>query len=642
MNQGYKNIMEEIETDNELMENIIACRTCGIHYVTPNKYQLKHLFQSSLENSEIMLIRLELAQWNVEVAENDGYPQHVCNTCIHKFEQVFSLRAACINAQNEFRKFYNVPNGNLSNITIKTERKDQDDEEQPICDFIYVDDLSDTEYDGATPFNIPHVPIKEEVIEAATIPIEEESKQPTNINESAAGVVLQTENISPHIPEMKTQNESMAVEPTSSAVAVELPIEEVGCKLCHHMSPSQEDHKQHMQRAHEIRDIECHICGKEFKNATPARLKFHMKWHTLNKHVKCTLCGFVCSSKDALREHKRANHSKINCKICGKGVLAKKMKSHLRRHELLNKFNCEYCTEAFSSEIERENHIWQIHANEDITANNISISSMPLMAHTSQELNEDILREQQTAEDVIYAQTHDVDDNLLNYKFLCAHCDQRFIEQIDLETHVKQEHRYQTQQTTAEEATEINENAIINSTEEIMHHEEDVNNDNEHANITVFKDYDNDGSIHVPTNETSLVNQTEHLENKEMETYEQSEEDRHELNEEASDSASSDDDQDEETNDSESEDDTISTVVTPAFVEENINTFACAKCSETFVTIEQLRQHYEKHLAAAVQEQEHKKLTPTKSQFKCNLCGKCFDLKFSLNRHVKKHKIAPI
>lgn len=228
------------------------------------------------------------------------------------------MRAACINAQNEFRKFYDVSNANLANIKIKTERPDRDEEEQPICDFIYVDDLSDTEYDGATPFNIPHVPIKEEVIEAATIPQEEAAQKPNNIVESASEMIVHSETLSSQIPQLPTENESVDAS-TVAPVAEDLPAEQVECKLCQHLSASQEEHKQHMHRAHEIRDIECHICGKEFKNCTPARLKFHMKWHTLNKHVKCTMCGFVCSSKDALKEHKRANHGKINCKICGKG-----------------------------------------------------------------------------------------------------------------------------------------------------------------------------------------------------------------------------------------------------------------------------------------------------------------------------------
>lgn len=57
-----------MDTITDMADNIKACRTCGIHFVTPSKQQLKHLFQSCQDHSEIMLIRLELAQWNIEVS----------------------------------------------------------------------------------------------------------------------------------------------------------------------------------------------------------------------------------------------------------------------------------------------------------------------------------------------------------------------------------------------------------------------------------------------------------------------------------------------------------------------------------------------------------------------------------------------
>ncbi|XP_037821383.1 zinc finger protein 33A [Lucilia sericata] len=622
-----------MDTDTEFLENIKACRTCGIHYVTPSKQQLKHLFESPLEHSEIMLIRLELAQWNIEVAENDGYPQFVCNTCIHKFEQVFELRAACINAQNEFRKFYNVPNGNLANVKIKTELPDETNEEQTICDFIYVDDLSDTEYDGATPFNIPHVPIKEEVIEAATIPAEV-TQQSTNIVESATEVVSQTLPSSSQIAQLVLQNKSVS-EPSPTAQ------QQVECKLCQHLSPDQEEHKQHMQRAHEIRDMDCHICGKQFKNSTPARLKFHMKWHTLNKHVKCTLCGFVCSSKDALREHKRANHGKINCKICGKGVLARKMKSHLRQHELLTKYSCEYCSKVFTTEDERENHIWQIHANED--DNHVTNSPTTIQtsyAHSAQETSHNIIYgEQQEGEQMC----QEPEENIINYKFLCAHCDQGFVEQIDLETHVNEEHRVTTHMTaTITETESHNEESILNNTVAMSAPEQD--HDVDHTNITVFEDYDNDTDIHDTQNtNTSFVTQTEPMDHDEgtpQETDTETPEEYH--TESALNNTTTDEEEQEENNDEHATNSAEETLanVPPAHIENSFNTFACAKCSETFATIEQLRQHYDQHLAT--EQQQSPKTTPTKSQFKCNLCGKSFDLKFSLNRHVKKHKNAPV
>lgn len=231
---------------------------------------------------------------------------------------MFKFRTACIETQEQFKHFCNLREENRANIKIKTERVDPE-ESKTMCDFIYVDDLSDTEYDGATPFNIPHVPIKEELIEAATIPMEV-PVETVGVVELASKVVPPSEQSSLDRSLMTTsQNES---DETNAAAVSERPaVEHIECKLCQHISYSNDEHKLHLQRAHEIRDMECHICGKEFKNSSAARLKFHMKWHTLNKHVKCTFCGFVCSSKDALKEHKRANHSRIKCKICGKGIL---------------------------------------------------------------------------------------------------------------------------------------------------------------------------------------------------------------------------------------------------------------------------------------------------------------------------------
>lgn len=222
-----------------------------------------------------------------------------------------------------------------------------ENEESAVCDFIYVDELSDGEYDGATPFNIPHIPIKEELIEAAAVPIED-VEHPINVVESAS--------------------ESITAVQTDASLP--LPSSAVKCELCHQISSSQEDHKHHMQVVHDIRDFECHICGKEFINSTFARLRFHMKWHNLHKQVKCNLCSYACNSKDALNTHKRTVHRKIKCRICEKGkfytsldctklliikrflaaVSAKKIKSHMRQHEL-QQYPCEYCTKGIVSEI---------------------------------------------------------------------------------------------------------------------------------------------------------------------------------------------------------------------------------------------------------------------------------------------------
>lgn len=49
-----------------------------------------------------------------------------------------------------------------------------------------------------------------------------------------------------------------------------------------------------------------------------------------------------------------------------------------------------------------------------------------------------------------------------------------------------------------------------------------------------------------------------------------------------------------------------------------------SKCTQPFSNTEQLCTHYSQHLK--------------KSELSCHICGKSFELKFSLNRHLKKHK----
>lgn len=243
----------------------------------------------------------------------------------------------------------------------------------------------------------------------------------------------------------------------------------------------------------------------------------------------------------------------------------------------------------------------------------------------------------------------DENDDILNYKFLCAHCDERFMEQIDLETHVNEIHRSNHNLVAMEqENLEVSQEEEHRAATELMHHEtqteedmaEEENNENEHTNITVFQDYDiNNDEIQVPANDESSTHlPTQH---NQMDNEENDDENRTqipaEFNSENSSNDSSDEEEQDETDtadtDTENETETQSLVY-------NENSFACAKCSETFATVEQLRKHYEQHLTTDQSLQAQ--VTPSKSQFKCNLCGKTFDLKFSLNRHMKKHKTAPI
>lgn len=285
----------------------------------------------------------------------------------------------------------------------------------------------------------------------------------------------------------------------------------------------------------------------------------------------------------------------------------------------------------FATEYDHGNHIWQIHANEESNATNLMPSTQ---ITTIPAINENLYNEPQ--EQILCQEPQ---DEILSYKFMCAQCEHRFMEQIDLEAHVNDVHRAQSHLVNRDIKTnDFNEETEKNEPNEITHNE--TESFDEHTNIAVFKEYDND--IHVPTNvDSSVIQQNIGLDflqltspsqiaaQTEKRDYEYSEE----YNTKPVSNTSS---KEEESDSAESTDETNSNLST--YIDGSFNTFACAKCLETFVTIEQLRQHHEQHLTAGQQKQE----TSTKLKFKCNICGKSFDLKFSLNRHVKKHKHAPV
>ncbi|XP_005185946.1 zinc finger and BTB domain-containing protein 41 [Musca domestica] len=585
-----------MDVESEGIDAIEACRTCGVYYMTTTNY-LQPLFQSALDYPEMMQIRFELAQWKIEISEHDGLPQYMCNTCIHEFLKIFKFRTACTETQEQLRIFYNMREKNLADIKIKTEVMDPADE-APEYNFIYVDDISDGEYDdNVTPFKVPHVPIKEELIEEANVPCENikqlhsEKETPDEGGETAPLVYPQT------------------YEPESALVAQEPAIPSVECELCQHLSPNQDEHKQHLQRVHEIRDIECHICGKVFKNSTTSRFKFHLKWHNLNKHVKCTQCGFVCNSRAALKEHRRAQHSKINCKVCGKAILAKKMKSHLRQHEILHKFSCEYCKESFQTNEEKETHIWQVHAQEDDNAQD---------------------PETYDPNDVEY----DDDDEIIHVELLCAHCDEKFDEQSDLIDHVKQQHRYQqqTMPVIKQEKAEEEENNV--TTFEDYGDENSGNQLNDNSQYDQSnEDVDDNGGVeheleeptHAELSKYSDAPQDEDCESYNNEDYSQSESMTRNESQDSLENSSSFNESGMEANDS-------------AFDQQSNNNnndehlpFACAKCPNKFATIEQLLAHCKQH------QNEEQDKSPTATKFSCDICHKEYQLKFRLNLHMRKH-----
>ncbi|XP_060649178.1 zinc finger protein 420 isoform X2 [Drosophila nasuta] len=341
-------------------DEIEPCRACGIYFLL-NHSIIRPIFTKPDAgdnfNGQMSDIVQQMSDWNLQVLQNDGRPQYMCKSCILEFQKVLQFKRSCLETQQQFDtlEYTRAHNGVIIKKEIQTE--------QTFCGFVYLDtdDEEGSEEDGSTrvcaPLDIPHVPIKME--HAARVPLEAPPIQPpasnvaSDLPEEATFAKIEPKELAVANGVSSTIFEADAAEDDSQESDDEIikftyddhsdeeelttlpaPIQEPGvfCKLCGHESLSQVGHTEHMSRIHMLKDCECHICGKKFVNAPESRLRFHMKWHKLQKHLKCPICGFFCNSKDTLKQHKLAVHTRTKCEYCGKVLKHQQLQAHLNRH----------------------------------------------------------------------------------------------------------------------------------------------------------------------------------------------------------------------------------------------------------------------------------------------------------------------
>ncbi|KAH8351158.1 hypothetical protein KR084_008499 [Drosophila pseudotakahashii] len=365
-------------------DSIEPCRTCGIYFtmgLDMDQAIVKPIFgMDDAAVGSMAEILDQLSAWNVQVssqsflricnmfmyityactyvkvAREDGRPQYMCIACIAEFHRLLKFKRSCVETQEQFGEleYQREHNG----VVIKREIEL---EEEKFCGFVYLDtdeeEISDE--DGSrrvcAAFDIPHVPIKEEHMARVPVPSSNQFQPPepkdlaspvesgfdmmdndaltasmfAPSSEDAAGTADDDDNEDEEdIVRFTYDDDGDATAPLPPPIFS--PI--VTCKLCHHDSTDQESHLDHMQRTHLLKDWECHICAKKFTNAQESRIKFHIKYHKLQRHIKCPVCGFICNSKDTLKEHRQAVHARTKCTYCGKTVKNSVLQSHLKKH----------------------------------------------------------------------------------------------------------------------------------------------------------------------------------------------------------------------------------------------------------------------------------------------------------------------
>ncbi|XP_017848880.1 zinc finger protein 675 isoform X1 [Drosophila busckii] len=329
---------QNLELIEDAEQNMEVCRTCGIYYMY-NTTHMTPIFQASelgavdgINGCEMSEVVQQMNEWNLGVNPDDGRSQQICSACTSEFKRLLKFKRCCLEAQVHYDQ-----------ATFIKKEIDMP-KEQSFCGFVYLDsDEESGEDDGSqnvwAPFDIPHVPIKEE--HTARVPLDMPSHPSPALlinRPEAAFLVQNVDKLQPIIQEKAnkkiykfTYEDDVEINDSPSLPAPKVDTS-IYCKLCGQGSKTLEQHTEHMNNIHLLKNCECHICGKKFTNVPESRIRYHIKWHRLQNHLKCPICGFFCNSRDTLNEHKLAVHSRTKCDFCGKQILNKQLQAHFNRH----------------------------------------------------------------------------------------------------------------------------------------------------------------------------------------------------------------------------------------------------------------------------------------------------------------------
>ncbi|XP_039762963.1 zinc finger protein 37 homolog isoform X3 [Pararge aegeria] len=205
------------------------------------------------------------------------------------------------------------------------------------------------------------------------------------------------------------------------------------CSICQTVVTSVDAFTAHYKR--HMKRYECAICHKRSTDIKSIQQHLHTRHQITLKKYKCKSCGKVSKSLDTHRYHCDMHKSRVQCPQCDKTFShrAGLMNHRLAVHESQNQFPCTLCDKVFRWKTSLKRHLEKHNSEETNTistnkayceACDIGFSSVcSLQRHLRNSLK------------------HVTYDQL---KFICDHCNQRYVDKTKLRDHIEEKHLYRT------------------------------------------------------------------------------------------------------------------------------------------------------------------------------------------------------
>ncbi|XP_052746007.1 zinc finger protein 878 [Bicyclus anynana] len=205
------------------------------------------------------------------------------------------------------------------------------------------------------------------------------------------------------------------------------------CSICRTIVSSVEAFTAHYKR--HMKRYECALCHKRATDIKSIQQHLHTRHQITLRKYTCKLCGKVSKSVDTHRYHCDMHKSRVQCPQCDKTFShrAGLMNHRLAVHEAQNQFPCTLCDKVFRWKTSLKRHL-EKHKNEEsstVPTNKAYCESCDIGFSSVCSLQRHL---RNSLKHVTYDQL----------KFICDHCDQRYVDKTKLRDHIEEKHLYRT------------------------------------------------------------------------------------------------------------------------------------------------------------------------------------------------------
>ncbi|XP_058056611.1 zinc finger protein OZF-like [Anopheles bellator] len=313
--------------------------------------------------------------FNLQISENDCFPQNMCGRCFLELQTVYSFRDKLLQSDKSLRSTSTEERDGVAPGSIPAQGTGE------LIDHKYrtIEIISTACYvcgkpsnDSGQSYMVRPIP------DGADISGSDSTK--AICTECQRKPELLEEKDDDTVPAQSLDIDILEQCPIKEANGSELKCQRFCCVThCKEMFENELDLVEHAQQLHSLKlrwneqrqqsdkPFKCNVCFRAFNSSKNLRIHQFVRSNQLGKLYPCRECPFRAVSNALLTIHERSHTGErpFVCTVCKKRFFSElNLKNHQVCHQTERPFGCSYCSKSFARKRNMEDHFRVCHSDE--------------------------------------------------------------------------------------------------------------------------------------------------------------------------------------------------------------------------------------------------------------------------------------